>query len=201
MDNELYNQLGSDRISSRQIDELIGLSRGLVADGSVNQAEAEFLQKWLAANVGISGQPVIGDLYRLVSGFLRDGVLDDDERASLFETLTAFTNGNFELGEPLKPTSLPLCRPAPKLSFGGRRYCFTGTFLFGQRRACEAAVLERGGDTGGLTQKTNVLVIGAYATESWKHSTFGNKIIQAAEWRAAGIPISIVSEEHWQAHL
>lgn len=59
MDDKFYNRIVGDRISSRQIDELIGLARGLAADGRLNRAEVEFLQKWLAANVEISGQPVI----------------------------------------------------------------------------------------------------------------------------------------------
>jgi hypothetical protein len=58
MDDKFYNRVGGDRISSRQIDELIGLARGLAADGSINKAEVEFLQKWLAANVEISDQPI-----------------------------------------------------------------------------------------------------------------------------------------------
>lgn len=201
MDEQFLRTVGNDRISSRQIDELIGISRGLIADGQVNQAEAEFLQKWLAANSAASDQPLIRDLYKRVSEFLKDGVLDEDERASLFDTLNGFTNGDFELGEVLKPTTIPLCSPAPTLSFYNTRYCFTGTFVFGQRKDCEAAVIQRGAMTGGLSQKTQVLVIGSYATESWKHSSFGNKIMQAIEWRSDGVPISIVSESHWRGHL
>lgn len=201
MDDKFYNRVGGDRITSRQIDELIGLSRGLVADGQINQAEVEFLQKWLAANEAISDQPLIQTLYRRVNDILSDGVLDADEAADLLDTLNRFSNRDFELGEVLKSTSLPLCEPAPDLIFKGMRYTFTGTFNFGQRKHCEAAVIERGAATGGLSQKTDVLVIGVYATESWKHSSFGNKIMQAVEWRAKSLPISIVSEEHWVKHL
>ena len=201
MDEAFLNRAGGDRISSRQIDELIGISRGILADGQVNQAEAEFLQKWLAVNTSISGEPLIQGLYRRVAEILSDGVFDEEEKAELFDTLNRFTVGDFELGEVMKPTTLPLCHPAPALSFRGLRYCFTGTFNFGQRKHCEAAVVERGASVGGITQKTQVLVIGAYATESWKHSSFGNKILQAAEWREGGFPISIVSEEHWRGHL
>ena len=75
------------------------------------------------------------------------------------------------------------------------------TFNYGQRKHCEAAVTDRGATAGGLTQKTNVLVIGMYATDSWKHSSFGTKIMSAVEYRKKGLPISIVSEEHWVAHL
>jgi len=201
MDEEFHNRVGGDRITSRQIDELIGLARGLVADNQINQTEVEFLQKWLAANAAISQQPLIHRLYWRINQILSDGVVDDTEKAELLDTLNAFSNRDFELGETLKATTLPLCNPAPSLSFAGLRYCFTGTFSYGQRKHCEQAVAERGASAGGITQKTNVLVIGVYATDSWKHSSFGNKILQAAEWRTQGHPISIVSEEHWVRHL
>ena len=143
MDDELQNKLGGDRISARQIDELIGLARGLAADGDLNKAEVEFLQKWLAANASISDHPVIRTRYSRVNEVLADNVLDDDEKAMLLETLGSFSDRTFELGEVLKSSTLPLCDPAPHLSFEGQTYCFTGTFLFGRRRDCERAVLER----------------------------------------------------------
>lgn len=199
--DSLINKLGSDRITARQIDELVGLARGIAADGDLNQAEVEFLQKWLAANTAVSDQPVIRTLYARINEVLADAVLDDEEKGMLLETLNSFSSRDFELGEVLKSSTLPLCDPAPALQFSGRTYCFTGTFMFGQRKHCESAVLERGGQAGGLSRKTQVLVVGAYATESWKHSSFGNKILQASAWRDAGSPISIVSEAHWTAHL
>ncbi|MES2173146.1 MAG: BRCT domain-containing protein [Pseudomonadota bacterium] len=200
-EEQSYNMLGQDRITSRQIDELVGLARGIAADGKINQAEVEFLQKWLAANMAISGQPLIRNLYNRINGVLADGIAEEDECRDLLDTLNSFSNRDFELGEVLKSTSLPLCDPAPLLAFTGYRYCFTGTFNFGGRKECERAVEVRGGAAGSLTQKTNVLVIGMYATESWKHSSFGNKILKAVDLREDGVPISIVSEDHWARHL
>jgi NAD-dependent DNA ligase len=201
MDDAFLNRVGRDRIAHRQIDELIGIARGLIADGAINQAEVEFLQKWLAANAVISDQPIIRVLYRRVTEALADGMVDDEEKAELLDTLSRFSSGDFELGEVLKATSLPLCDPPPQLTFAGQRYCFTGTFNYGQRKHCEQAVIERGATAAGISQKTNVLVIGIYATESWKHSSFGQKIMMACEWRDHGIPIAIVSEPHWVNHL
>ncbi|AIC28279.1 DNA polymerase III epsilon subunit domain-containing protein [Rhizobium etli bv. mimosae str. IE4771] len=201
MEDAFYNKLGNDRITSLQVDELLGLARGLVADGNINQAEVEFLEKWLVANAGISDLPILSTLFYRVRDILSDGVVDEEEKAELLDTLNRFSNRDFELGETLKATTLPLCAPAPVLSFEGRTYCFTGTFNYGQRKHCEAAVTERGASAGSLTQKTNVLVIGMYATDSWKHSSFGNKIMNAVEYRLKGLPISIVSEEHWVRHL
>lgn len=201
MDESLLVTFNNGRISSRQIDELVGLARGLIADGTVNQREVEFLQKWLVANGSVSDQPIIRTLYMRVAEILADGVVDEMEKEELFDTLNRFADGDFELGEVLKATSLPLDSPLPKLIFSGKTYCFTGTFNFGQRRHCEEAVTERGAYIGGLSKKTNVLVIGVYATDSWKHSSFGNKILKACELRDNGHPIVIVSEEHWVKHL
>lgn len=198
---ELYNRFGSERISARQIDELTGLARGLCADNVLNQAEVEFLEKWLAANVGITENPVIAALYHRVAEVLSDGIVDAVERQDLLQTLQDFSGNDIELGETLKSSKLPLCEPAPSLTFPGMAYCFTGTFNYGRRPKCEQAVTERGGICGSLTRKTDVLVIGVYATESWKHSAFGHKIIKASEMRDAGVPIAIVSEEHWARHL
>ena len=195
------NLVGQDRITSRQIDELVGLARGVAADGTLNQAEVEFLQKWLAANMAISDQPMIRKLYARINYILADGVADADECRELLETLNSFSSRDFELGEVLKSTSLPLCDPAPSLEFDGWRYCFTGTFNFGGRRECEVAVTDRRGIVASLTKNTHVLVIGMYATESWKHSAFGTKIVKAVDMREDGVPISIVSEEHWLRYL
>lgn len=201
-DEKFYNRVGGERISSRQIDELIGIARGIACDGMLNQSEVEFLQKWLAVNQAISDQPMIRTLYQRTSEMLADDVLDADEARELLETLNTFSRRDFELGESLKATSLPLCQPAPDpLAFLGRTYCFTGTFNYGGRQACEQAVTERGGSCGSLTRSTDVLVIGVYATESWRHSSFGNKILKACDYRDAGVPLSIVSEEHWTRYL
>jgi NAD-dependent DNA ligase len=200
-DEGFYNRVSADRITSRQVDELIGLARGLCADDHLSQVEVEFLQKWLAANVAVSDQPLIRTLYDRVTDILADGVASREEQKDLFSTLNALSTRDFELGEVLKSTSLPLCDPPPELRFAGRCYVFTGTFMYGQRKDCERAIHERGGVSGTLTQKTDVLVIGCYATESWKHSSFGNKILKACEMRDKGLPISIVSEKHWAKFL
>lgn len=201
MDESTLNRLNSDRLQSRQIDELIGLARGLIADGSINSAEVEFLEKWLVANLSISQQPLIETLYRRVKEILADGIADEEECRDLFTALSNFTAADGELGEPSKSTSLPFCDPSPSLRFEGASYCFTGTFSFGQRKHCESATIAKGARCGSLTKKTDFLVVGSYATESWKHSSFGNKILKAVDMRDAGVPIAIVGEPHWSSQL
>ncbi len=201
MDSATLNSMSRDRLASRQLDELIGMTRGIAADGQINASEAEFLQKWLVANYDLSAQPLVHVLYERVRSVLQDGVLTEEEGRDLLSTLDTFSRRDFEIGEDLKPSNLPLCDPAPNLTFEAMRYCFTGTFQYGQRKHCEEAVVARGGFCGPIAKKTNVLVIGAYVTDSWKHSSFGNKILQACEWRQSDVPIAIVCEEHWVRHL
>ncbi|MDP3908013.1 BRCT domain-containing protein [Novosphingobium sp.] len=196
-DNSFFNKVSNDRISARQMDEMIGLARGLCADGTLNQSEVEFLQGWLAASLSVSDQPLLQTLWVRVNAVLKDGVMDQDEHADLFETLQNLGGSEIELGEALKSTTLPLCSPAPSVTFEGQQFVFTGTFSYGQRKDCERAVLERNGEIGSLTRKTDYLVIGSYATDSWKHSSMGAKILRACELRQGGAPISIVSEAHW----
>jgi NAD-dependent DNA ligase len=201
MDERTLVSFGGARIGERNAAELIGLARGLLADGKLVQEEIEYLQKWLA----ISGDAVQSALSKAlldrVNDILADGVADEEERADLFDILSRLSGGDFELGELLKSTTLPVDRPEPSLVFTGMNYCFTGTFAYGNRRACEQAVVERGGSITGINRKLHVLVIGTYATSSWVNSSYGGKIIDATKIKADGYPISIVTEGHWVTHL
>ncbi|MEZ5891563.1 MAG: BRCT domain-containing protein [Parvularculaceae bacterium] len=201
MDEKFYNRVSGDRLSSRQVDELVGLAKGIAADGKINVTEVEFLQKWLGTNLHITDNPVVATLYRRVGEILSDGIVDEDEKTELLDTLNRLSPRDFELGETLKATTLPLCDPAPDLVFPGKRFTFTGTFTYGQRKDCESVVQKRGATTGSITKTTDYLIIGTYATDSWKHSSFGNKIMKACDYRDKGVPISIVSEKHWQKFL
>ncbi|RCW84869.1 BRCT domain-containing protein [Paracoccus lutimaris] len=188
-------------ICDRQVTELTGIARGLIADGHLSDAEIVFLHKWLAANEGVHSHPMVSRLIQRIEESAADKVIDEDERRDLHDTLNRLTGNDFELGEVLKSTTLPLDNPAPALTFERQRYCFTGTFVTGTRKQCEAEVISRGGRCGTIAWSTNVLVIGEYATASWAQSSFGRKIEQAVEWQNQGSPIRIVSEAHWRQHI
>ncbi len=148
-----------------------------------------------------TANPVVTALLGRVDAILADGAVDPEEAADLFGVLQRFAAGDFELGETIKATTLPLDAPPPSISFSRSRFCFTGTFAFGTRMECEAAVEAKGGLCGSLTHETGYLVIGIYATDSWAHSAFGRKIEKAVTLRGKGLPIAIVGEQHWVAQL
>lgn len=195
---DLFTRFNRKAIDERKIDTLIGLSKGILADGSVDQSEAEFLHGWLIQNQQTTDNPVILNLLDRVSAMLEDGVLDREEAQELLAALQQISGEPSEFGELAKTGSLPLDRPAPPIVFEGSTFLFTGTCAFGTRKECHAATEKLGGvNTKGVTKTLDYLVLGTYVTDSWAHETFGRKIEKAMEYRDAGVPLAIVSEEHW----
>lgn len=185
-------------IDDRQIDTLIGLSKGLTADGEIDQAEAEFLHNWLVQSRQCTNNPIIENLLEKVSDVLADGILDSEESMELLSILHTITGESSELGELGKTSSLPLDNPAPTVVFPQKTFLFTGTCAFGTRKQCHQATEALGGSVArGVTKSVDYLVIGTYVTDSWIHETFGRKIEKAIRYRDSGVPIRIVAEEHW----
>ena len=194
---DIFTRYNRRDIQDRHIDTLIGLSKGLVADGVVNQAEAEFLMSWVIQNQS-SENPIILNLRDKLSAMLDDGVLDSDESTELLNILKSIGGERSEIGELSKTSTLPLCDPVPSLVFNDNTFLFTGTCAFGTRKHCHSAIEYLGGKVAkSVTKKLNYLVIGSYVTDSWAHESFGRKIEKAMEYRNDGIPLHIVSEEHW----
>lgn len=199
--NRHYN---AARLSDRAVDELIGLSRGIIADGVVTQDEAEFLIRWLERNREIRHEWPANVLYARVDEMLSDGVLDQVEQQELLELLSDVTGEGEPVAHRAKSlsTGLPLTTPMPVVEFESRVFCLTGKFIHGTRKECERIVVERGGKTkGSPTKETDYLVIGFIGSTEWIHSTHGRKIEKAVQYAERGIPIKIISEEYWVQHL
>ena len=194
-----------DRRQDRVTNELVGLCRGLLADGHVNQMEAEFLKGWIERNAAFVGEYPFAQIYGLLSDILKDGVIDEDESADLHETLARFVGGEVfdERAETASlSTSLPLTDPPPVIEHSGALFVVTGTFAFGPRALVHKAIEERGGLIGSSpTKKTRYLVIGELGSRDWINSNAGTKILKAVGLRDEGHPIAIVSEPHWARHV
>ena len=195
---DLFVQFNRKNIDDRQIDTLIGISKGLVADGVVNQAEAEFLMSWLIQSRQASSNPIVMNLLQKVQQMLQDGVLDPDESSELLTIMQNISGESSEIGELGKPASLPLDIPQPDLIFKERSFLLTGTFAFGTRNDCRSVIESMGGrNASSVTKKLDYLILGSYVTDSWIHETFGRKIEKAMEYRGKGAPVAIISEKHW----
>lgn len=188
------------RIDRRSVDALIGIAAGITADGSINQKEAIFLKRWIKSNLIHLDDPVVNILYRRLDDMLRDNILDSDEALELLSLLKQFTGIQEGSTKPFSaPTSLPLNIPPPALAWEDQTFMLTGTMAYGPRKHCEALITERGGRIGGsVSKKVNFLIIGSIGNEQWMHTSYGLKIKKAVELRETGVPIAIISEEHWQ---
>ena len=192
----VFTKFNQKSIQDRQIDTLVGLCKGITANGEVDQAEAEFLQTWLVQN-NHSENPVVINLLSKTTEMLEDGVLDSEEASELLKILHSISGDPSELGELAKTTTLPLCSPKPEIIFSGKSFLFTGTCAFGTRKQCNAAIIALGGiNANSVTQKLDYLVLGTYVSDSWIHESFGRKIEKAVEYRNSGLPLSIISEEY-----
>ena len=187
------------RVARRSMDELLGLAKGMLADGRIVQQEAEYLLKWLEANYEIADRWPANVLLDRLTLFLEDGLLDRDEEKDLLDILRQFT-GELPLHDAYAPapTTLPLDQPPPPVEHEGRAFCFTGTFVFGPRKEVEAAAKELGAVIKrDVIKALDYLVIGSLATKDWIHANFGRKIEKAVKYKGQGASIKIVHEDHW----
>lgn len=203
-ENPLIGAFRNESIVDRQIDELIGIVKGVTADGMVSQEEVEFLLSWMNANRKAAQLWPAKALYPRLAEAIVDGKMSIENESELLGLLIKTVGGNTapRYGNASDSSRLPLTEPTEPVSFHGRIFCFTGAFNSGTRRWCEEQIERRGGvSASGITRKLHYLVIGDIGNENWLHSTHGRKIEKAVEYNASGCRISIVGEEHWYNHL
>lgn len=188
----------AQRVQDRLIDELIGICRGIIADGIIDESEAIFLGQWIENHREVAEKWPANLVYARVTEMLRDGVLSSDEQAELLETLRNLTGEGSPLQPEHQPTSLPLSEPIPEIEFQNKSFCFTGKFVFGSTVDCADTIQEVGGVVDeNPTQETDYLVIGEFCSPDWVHTTFGRSIERAVELQEQGHGIHIVSERQW----
>jgi NAD-dependent DNA ligase len=197
--------LGQQR--DRAASELVGLCRGVLADGIVSTPEALFIKDWIERNAHLATEYPFNYLYRNLLSALRDGVIDPEEEADLLGALVGLVGGETHVQARDQVISslsatLPLCSPPPTMGFDGRQFVVTGTFAFGPRASVVQAISERGGGVKtGVSRTVDFLVIGEIGSQAWKHSSYGRKIERAVALRDEGAKVRIVSEPHWASHL
>lgn len=195
-------KFNAKRIVDRSIDELLGLCKGVIADGKVVQAEAEFLLSWFQKNpIAMSVWPGKAIADRIFN-YLSDGFLDREESEDLLQLIRDITGENYQTIIPSNMSSSCFDNPQPPLIFPGKSFCLTGKFAMGPRKACEQEVINLGGlTTKNVLKSTDYLVIGSIGSTDWSHTSFGRKIERAKELQCDGHQIAIISEDHWAEHL
>ncbi|ACS80199.1 BRCT domain-containing protein [Maridesulfovibrio salexigens] len=204
-DNEaLVSRFNVAMREDRDADELLGLCRGILADGIVVEAEARFLLNWLNEHDTCLCHWHGSILKERLDEYLADGVWTEEEQENFCELAKKVVGMDTEADEPMPTktgaTTLPLSDPLPVMEFEERNFVVTGKFATGVRKKVVEMVTNRGGEVKKtVSKKVHYLVIGDLSSPNWKHSSYGRKIEKAIDLRDQGSEIYIVSEEHWYA--
>jgi len=187
----------------RSCEALWGICAGILADKKLSNDEIRFLDQWLHDNKEIAATWPGDVVYARVQDVLADGVITEDERDHLKQTLTALIDGTLQdTPETPETSAAQPAEPMVAIEIPGRSFCFTGMFLFGTQATCERAVSRRGGIAlPGVQPELNYLVIGAMASETWADMDFGRNIEQAMAYQNQGRDIVIIGEEIWMRQL
>lgn len=198
----LNRAFNAKRIKDRGVDELLGLCKGLIADGAVNEAEASFLLEWLDANKCVATTWPGNVLYPRIYDFLRDGVLDAQEQAELFDLLTKATGTVPGTSGITASCGLPFDHPVPEIVIENHAFCLTGRFAYGSRTQCAEEILNLGGWVHPTVLKsTQYVVVGTLASRDWAHSSYGRKLESALDWKQKGAETVIVAEDRWMESI
>lgn len=193
----------ANRRAERDISELLGLLKGILADGSVTAQEAAFVRDWITSHPDATRRWPVSAICDRVEAIFADGQVDANERDDLRQLFEGIVGGKvtMELRDQ-DGAAMPFDAPPPTIAWTGSLFVFTGQFAYGTRRTCEGEVLERGGRcAANVTRDADYLVIGTFGSRDWVHTSFGRKIQKAVEYRAKGLPLRIVGEDHWAASL
>jgi hypothetical protein len=185
--------------TERDLAEMLGLAKGMLADGTINAEEARYLHDWGANHPDALMQWPLSLIFSRLRQFFADGRIDEDERLELQEILASLVGGTASLMLGYEAgTTLPLDNPPPRIYWDQEVFVFTGRFAYGPRRICEMEAITRGAAVADdVTPSTTFLVIGSFGSRDWAQSNYGRKIQRAVKLRDEGFPLRIVGEDHW----
>lgn len=193
-----HPSINEAKVIRRAISELIGLSKGILADGIVTEHEAGSLASWCYAHRDIANTWPISEAVQIINSDYGQGPTRQfiDQLTGFLQTLASMPNP-----EENTPSALPLSAPVPEVQIPNRTFVFTGKFEIGTRTMCQLAVEERGGRCAdNVNRSVDYLVIGSLASRDWVHSAFGTKILKAVELTRA-TPLKIIDERTFAAAM
>lgn len=199
----LNTRFNRARRAERDLSEMLGLVKGVLADGVVTDAEARLLNTWTHQHPDALEQWPVNILKDRLDTIFHDGIVDEAERRDLADLLETIVGGNAGIiaGRDAA-TDLPIDRPPPKFVWADSVFVFTGKFAFGPRDACERAVIRlRAVCESSVTKRTKYVIIGTFGSRDWVHTSFGRKIEKAVEYRDAWASLAIVAEDYWAGEL
>lgn len=129
----------------RYLAELMGICRGVIADGVVVPEEAVYLRDWLAKHQALRDCWPADVISKRLEQVFEDGRVDEQEQEDLLVLLRMITSEEPPVNEATaKAVPLPLTMPEPQVQFLGKHFCLTGRFVHGPHSYCKQAITRRG---------------------------------------------------------
>lgn len=176
------------RRAERDLCEMLGLVKGILADEFLADQEIRFLANWVSHHPDGVEQWTVNVVKQRLDRILADGRIDEDERGDLTGLLEAIVGGTAGIiqGDDAS-TQLPLDNPFPQFAWTSSVFVFTGKFAYGTRKDCEREVVRCSGVCeDSITMRTKYLIIGTFGSRDWVHTPFGRKIEKAVRCRDQG---------------
>lgn len=83
------------------INELIGIIKGINFDGVINEKEILDLKQWVEKNRNLAYEPMKVELIKLVSDVIEDSIIDDKEREMLLKYAYKYEHTQNENGQEI----------------------------------------------------------------------------------------------------
>ena len=192
---ELEGKLTSiddSKLYDDDINEFIGLAKGLLVNGSITDEAIKMLKNWIKANE-YAAETYPLDIVKKTLSIIKAKDIQQQDRDKVFELLTKIVGGEQLVVN--QSSKLPLDDPQPEIEIKDHTFCFTGTFSFAPRDVIKKKVIDLGGKViDRITTKLDYLVVGDLASDGWAHSSYGRKIEEAVRFRKTYKEPSILAE-------
>lgn len=207
----LVNSLSEEYIyydgHTADLQSLQGYCQGIIADGTLNNAEIYELKNWMENHQHLDGYYPYDEIYTVLIDILEDGVIDDDERHFLIALINEFCDiKNSETNERIKRSIEGvhvgvIFDKVSSIDIIDKSFVFTGNTHFWKTKEDFQKVIEdKGGKyLKGVSSKTDYLVVGFKGNPCWSYSRYGRKVEKAMDLRKKGKKITILNEaELWK---
>ncbi len=189
MDTYHFNE---KRIIQRDIDELIGVCRGILADDLVNKDEAYFVLSWIEEKFlkeNIQKNFLVNYIYEATYEILEKKDFSSESLNKYKNKLKKIMSLDVILDKDVSIKNNTIC-------------CCSG--IFAKDKSIIKQKLKEKNITikNRLTLDVNYLIIGSYGNPEWKHGAYGNKIEDAIKYRKRpDTDMLIISEQELLKNL
>lgn len=182
------------------IQRLHGIMAGIAADWMVSESELHSLSEWLEDHSHLKTCWPYDEVDSLITAVLSDGKINPKEQELLIKFFNEFIaiSNNRTIDCPITEESGSiggLCAVCPEISFGGKKFCFTGASTKYTRKQFSGLVIRLGGEIlNCVSAKLDYLIIGSAGNPCWAYACYGRKVEESVALRKTGAKILLVHE-------